>query len=113
MNKDRLNQQAVADANVGDYNRWSEGKAAFNNAITEKRSENTVGLMETLNSGIQDVITRGEKRSANRENMLTMAAGNPNVNPRILKDLGVKSITDKMVADWEKAHSKKGNKSKG
>lgn len=113
QNQDSINQQRVANANTEDYNRWSEGKAAFNNAVAEKRSENTVGLIETLNAGVQDVISRGEKRSATRENMLAMAAASPNVNPRILKDLGVKSITDKMVSDWDKANSKQKKKSKG
>lgn len=111
INKDKLNQQQVADANTTDYNRWQEGKAAFDNAVREKRSENTVSLVETLNAGVQDVITRGEKRNATRENMLTIAASHPNVNPRILKELGVKSITDKMVDDWDKANIKKGKKS--
>lgn len=111
INKDSLNQQAVNDANTGDYNRWSEGKAAFKNAVNEKRAENTIGLVETLNAGVQDVITRGEKRNATRENMLAMAASHPNVNPRILKDLGVNSITDKMVADWDAANVKKNKKS--
>jgi len=111
VNKDSLNQQSVNNANTEDYNRWAEGKASFNNAVAEKRSENTVGLIETLNAGVQDIITRGEKRNATRENMLTMAASHPNVNPRILKDLGVKSITDKMVADWDKANSRGKKKS--
>jgi len=113
INRDKLNQQQTADANINDHNQWEQGKASFKNAIAEKRSENTVGLVETLNSGVQDVITRGEKRKATKDNMLAMSAAHPNVNPRILKELGVKSITDKMVADWDKANSKKNNKSKG
>lgn len=112
INKDRLNQQQTAEANLGDYNNWSQGKTAFNNAIAEKRSENTVGLVETLNSGVQDYITRNEKRDANRNNMLTIAASHPNVNPRILKDMGINSITDKMIEDWDKANARKGKKSK-
>jgi len=113
INKDRLNQQEVGNANAADYNRWAEGKASFNNAINEKRSENNIGLIDTINSGVQDLITRGEKRNASRDNMLTIAAASPNVNPRILKDMGVRSITDKMIQDWEKANSKKGKKSNG
>lgn len=112
INQDKFNQQRVADANLRDYNEWEQGKAAFNNTIAEKRSENTVGLVETLNAGVQDVITRGEKRNANKNNMLAMAASHPNVNPRILKELGVNSITDKMVEDWDKANVKKSKKSK-
>lgn len=112
INNDKLNQQRVADANVGDYNNWSQGKTAFNNAVIEKRSENTIGLMETLNSGVQDLLTRGERRKATKDNLIAMSAGNPNVNPRILKELGFTSITNKMVEDWEKSRDKKTKKSK-
>lgn len=112
INNDRLNQQRVSDANVSDYNNWSQGKTAFNNAVIEKRSENTIGLMETLNSGVQDLLTRGERRKATKDTLIAMSAGNPNVNPRILKEIGLTSITDKMVEDWEKSRDKKTKKSK-
>lgn len=111
INQDKMNQQQVSNANTTEYNRWQEGKANFNNIVAEKKAENSVGLVETLNAGVQDMLTRSDRRNANRENMLAMSAGNPNVNPRILKDLGVKSITDKMIADWEKANPKKAVKS--
>ena len=113
INKDKLNQQQVDHANLSDYNNWSQGKTQFDNTVAEKRSENTIGLIDTLNSSVQDIITRGEKRKATRENMLAISASHPNVNPRILKELGVKSITDKDVENWDKANSKNKKKSKG
>jgi hypothetical protein len=107
INKDRLNQQTVTDANIRDYNTWSEKKAAFENAISEKKAENDVSLINILNAGVQDVIGRREKRKSERQTRLAMAAANPNVNPRILRDLGIKGITDADIDRWEKAFAKK------
>lgn len=107
INKDKLNQQSVADANLQDYNKWNAGRADFNNAVAEKKAENKVSLIENLNAGVQDVITRGEKRDATKNNMLTIAAAHPDVNPMILRQLGVTSITDKMISDWNTANLKK------
>ena len=110
VNQDKVNQQRVNDANTTDYNRWSEGKANFDNAVIEKKAENKINLIDNINAGVQDFITRNEKRNATKDNMLAMSAASPNVNPRILKNLGVKGITDKMVNDWEKANGKKSKK---
>lgn len=35
-----------------------------------------------------------------------MLAAYPNVNPRILKDLGIKGITDKDIERWERINKK-------
>ena len=110
INKDRLNQQTVTDANIRDYNTWSEKKAAFENAVREKKAENDVSLINILNAGVQDVIGRREKRKSERQTRLAMAAANPNVNPRILRDLGIKGITDADIDRWEKAFAKKKKK---
>lgn len=107
INKDKLNQQTVADANIREYNLWREKKAAFNNAVLEKKAENDVSLFNTINSGIQDIISRGEKRNSERQTRLAMMAANPNVNPRILKDMGIKGITDEDVAAYDKTYGKK------
>lgn len=90
INKDRLNQQAVAEANLQDHNRWAENKSQFENAVREKRAENKVGILENINSAIQDGITRGDRRRATEQNIIAIAAANPNVNPQMLEDLGVK-----------------------
>ena len=110
INKDRLNQQSVADANIRDYNDWREKKAAFDNAVREKKAENDVSLINTINAGVQDIIGRGEKRKSERQTRLAMAAANPNVNPRILKDLGIKGISNDDIERWEKAFAKKKKK---
>lgn len=110
INKDRLNQQSVADANIRDYNDWREKKAAFDNAVREKKAENDVSLINTINAGVQDTIGRGEKRKSERQTRLAMAAANPNVNPRILKDLGIKGISNDDIERWEKAFAKKKKK---
>lgn len=107
INKDKLNQQTVADANIREYNLWKEKKAAFNNAVLEKKAENDVSLFNTINSGIQDIISRGEKRNSERQTRLAMMAANPNVNPRILKAMGIKGITDEDVAAYDKTYGKK------
>lgn len=107
INKDKLNQQTVADTNIREYNLWREKKAAFNNAVLEKKAENDVSLFNTINSGIQDIISRGEKRNSERQTRLAMMAANPNVNPRILKGMGIKGITDEDVAAYDKTYGKK------
>lgn len=106
INKDRLNQQAVADKNITEYNNWSERKAAFDNTVREKRAENNISLIQNINSGIQDVISRTEKRKSDKQNRIAISAANPNVNPRILRDLGVTTITDKEIENWEKVNGK-------
>ena len=107
INKDRLNQQAVADANIRDYNTWSENKAAFRNAILNQKAENDVSLFNNINVGVQDVITRREKRESESQTRKAMMAGYPNVNPRLLRTLGIKGISDEDIANWDKAYGKK------
>lgn len=53
INKDKLNQQAVVNQNITNYNTWKEKKNAFENAIIEKQSENTIGLINSINAGVQ------------------------------------------------------------
>lgn len=109
INKDRLNQQEVANANIADYNTWRANKVAFNNTIREKKSENDIGLISNINAGIQDVISRGEKRFNERQNRLALMAANPNVNPSLLRDFGIEGITDEDIRNYYTAY---GNKNK-
>lgn len=109
INKDRLNQQAVAEANLQDYNRWSENQAQFKNAVREKRAENKVGVFETINSAVQDGLTRSERRKANDQNIRAIAAGNPNVSPEILETLGIK-MPKNLKEQYKKAFGKKNAK---
>lgn len=104
INKDRLNQQAVANQNITNYNTWKEKKNAFENAIIEKQSENTIGLINSINAGVQNAIGNFEKRLAAENNIRAIAAANPNVNPIILKALGVRGITNDMIESWLRAY---------
>lgn len=109
INKDRLNQQAVVNQNITNYNTWKEKKNAFENAIIEKQSENTIGLINSINAGVQNAIGNFEKRLAAENNIRAIAAANPNVNPIILKALGVRGITNDMIESWLRAYRNKNN----
>lgn len=107
INKNKLNQQAVANQNITNYNTWKEKKNAFENAIIEKQSENTIGLINSINAGVQNSIGNFEKRLATENNIRAIAAANPNVNPIILKALGVRGITNDMIESWLRAYGNK------
>lgn len=107
INRDKLNQQAVANQNITNYNAWKEKKNAFENAIIEKQSENTIGLINSINSGVQNAVGNFEKRLAAENNIRAIAAANPNVNPIILKTLGVRGITNDMIESWLRAYRNK------
>ena len=109
INRDKLNQQAVTNQNITNYNTWKEKKNAFENAIIEKQSENTIGLINSINAGVQNSIGNFEKRLAAENNIRAIAAANPNVNPIILKALGVRGITNDMIESWLRAYGNKNN----
>lgn len=107
INRDKLNQQAVTNQNITNYNAWREKKNAFENAIIEKQSENTIGLINSINAGVQNAIGNLEKRLSTENNIRAIAAANPNVNPIILKALGVRGITNDMIESWLRAYGNK------
>lgn len=109
INKDKLNQQSVTNQNITNYNTWREKKNAFENAIIEKQSENTIGLINSINAGVQNAIGNLEKRLATENNIRVIAAANPNVNPIILKALGVRGISNDMIKSWLRAYGTKNN----
>lgn len=109
INRDKLNQQAVTNQNITNYNAWREKKNAFENAIIEKQSENTIGLINSINAGVQNAIDNLEKRLATENNIRAIVAANPNVNPIILKALGVRGITNDMIESWLRAYGNKNN----
>ena len=110
INTDKLNQQAVAAENIKAYNDWNDRVTAFENDVLDKHSENIVNSLGTINQGVQDTISRIEQRDSERQTRLAMLAAYPNVNPRILRTIGVKGITDADVANWEKLFYNKKNK---
>ena len=106
INQDRLNRQNISNQNIADYNAYLDKKATFKNAIIDKESENTVGLINNLNSAIQSTIANKEKRRKDKNSLIATIAANPNVNPKYFRDLGADWITDEMIANWEKANKK-------
>lgn len=109
INRDKLNQQAVTNQNITNYNAWREKKNAFENAIIERQSENTIGLINSINAGVQNAIGNLEKRLATENNIRAITAANTNVNPIILKALGVRGITNDMIESWLRAYGNKNN----
>lgn len=107
INQDRLNQQQVASRNIAAYNAYQTNKTNFENAVEEKKSENAVNLISGSVGALQDMLSRKERRESDRQNRLAIAAAHPNVNPRILRDMGVKGITAEDIASWDKAFRKK------
>ena len=107
INRDKLNQQIISNRNIEDYNNWDEKRAAFENAILNQKAENNVSLLNTINTGIQDIIARREKRNSESQTRKVMMAGYPNVNPRLLRNLGIKGISDEDIANWDKAYGNK------
>ena len=110
INADKLNQQAIDAENIKAYNDWNDRVTAFENDVLDKQSENIVNSFGTINQGVQDTISRIEQRDSERQTRLAMLAAYPNVNPRILRTIGVKGITDADVANWEKLFYNKKNK---
>lgn len=102
INKDRLNQQAVAAENIRDYNKWAENKAAFNRAVLEKKAENDVGLINTINAGVQNILSNIGKRRSENKTIATMALANPDLPIELFYKEG---IVNKHVHDaYRKAY---------
>ena len=102
INKDKLNQQAVAHANISEYNKWRENKAVFDNAVRKKKSENDIALINNINTGIQDTISRREKRNSENKTIATMAFVNPNLPIELFHNMGI--INNKTYKDYIKAY---------
>lgn len=79
INKDRLNQQKVANNNVKAYNAWQDKVNAFNNTITDKKAENLVGLTQGITSGITSTISNVQQRIRDDKSILTNALSHPNL----------------------------------
>lgn len=89
INKDRLNQQGIANQNIEAYNAWRQGKTAFENNVAEKRSENYIAGLQNLNSGVQDMLSRQEQREHDNNTIKAMLAANPNVKPKLFSYYGL------------------------
>lgn len=62
INKDKLNQQSVANSNVDSYNQYLDKVTEFNNRKQELKSENATALFQGINNAIQSGLTRRDKR---------------------------------------------------
>lgn len=103
INRDKLNQQNVANENIKQYNNWAVNKNAFDNAIIEKRSENFVNGIQNIVGTVNDILTRNEKRRQfDNANTLYMAA-HPNVSPELLRAFGYDGLTDANVIRYLRA----------
>lgn len=107
INKDRLNQQIVANANIESYNTWRDGKAAFENAVSEKRAENEVSRINNNVGIVQNVFDQMSRNRNLRNTIIAQMAASPNVNPELLRDLGADWVTDDMIERYKKANKKK------
>lgn len=77
INKDKLNQQEVYNANALQYNQYLNNLVAFRNNVADKRSENINGLINGLNSGVQDFLTKREQRTNFRNTIKASLVSNP------------------------------------
>ena len=102
INADKLNQQEVANQNIKDYNTWAQNKAAFDNTIREQQAENNIGLIDTINSGIQNMISNRQQRRAYNQTNAAMLFASPNLPVEMLYAQGL--ITKETRDAYRKAY---------
>ena len=102
INKDRLNQQEVANNNVKAYNAWQDKVNAFNNAITDKKAENLVGLTQGITSGITSTIGNVQQRIRDDKSILANALSHPNLPIEEFYHNGL--ISKRAYKAYRKAH---------
>lgn len=102
INKDRLNQQEVANNNVKAYNAWQDKVNAFNNAITDKKAENLVGLTQGIASGITSTIGNVQQRIRDDKSILANALSHPNLPIEEFYHNGL--ISKRAYKAYRKAH---------
>ena len=107
INKDRLNQQEVANNNVKAYNAWQDKVNAFNNAITDKKAENLVGLAQGITSGITSTIGNVQQRIRDDKSILANALSHPNLPIEEFYHNGL--ISKRSYNAYRKAHPLKTN----
>ena len=107
INKDRLNQQEVANNNVKAYNAWQDKVNAFNNAIADKKAENLVGLTQGITSGITSTIGNVQQRIRDDKSILANALSHPNLPIEEFYHNGL--ISKRAYKAYRKAHPLKTN----
>ena len=107
INKDRLNQQEVANNNVKAYNAWQDKVNDFNNTITDKKAENLVGLTQGITSGITSTIGNVQQRIRDDKSILANALSHPNLPIEEFYHNGL--ISKRAYKAYRKAHPLKTN----
>lgn len=97
INKDRINQQTVANKNIDEYNKWLDTVNNFNNNIADKRSENFVNAIQNEINSVNNIFTRAEQRRQYDNNVAAYIASHPNVDPELLKAYGFNGINDELI----------------
>lgn len=105
INHDKLNAQHVAMQNAREYNRWAEGKAAFENNRAEQLAENEVGLTQNLIGSVQDLITRSDARRREKNDLLLAELANPNTKS-LIEAHGITSGEDAKTSKINKARKR-------
>lgn len=115
INRDRLNQQSVANSNVDAYNsyldkkmQYENAKIAFENDRIAKRADNIVGLVNNLNAGVQDIVGKNLQRRNEKNTISAMMFANPNLPAEMVHSLGL--ISDETLKAYRKAYKLKDNK---
>lgn len=103
INRDKLNAQQVAAHNAQEYNKWAQGKAAFDNHVAELRAENSVGLTQNLVGSVRDLVTRFDVRRKEESDLEALRASNPHV-AKYMEHHGFKTKTDERQQAYNKRH---------
>lgn len=96
INKDRLNQQSVANENVAAYNNYLDRLMDYENKKTEIENkklelsaENKIATIENINNSIQNLLTNRQKRKSEKQNIAAMSFANPNLPAEMLYAQGL------------------------
>lgn len=89
INQDRLNQQTINNQNVAAHNDWINRVTDFNNTRIKSLADNRISLVNNVNASLQDILSRGEKRTTDRRNLIASLMPYRNVSSEELYNLGL------------------------
>ena len=96
INRDRLNQQSVANETVAAYNNYLDRLMDYENKKTEIENkklelsaENKIATIENINNSIQNLLTNRQKRKSEKQNIAAMSFANPNLPAEMLYAQGL------------------------
>ena len=88
INKSRLNQQEVANANIDAYNDWLADKSEFDRTKSLAIAQNKADMIGDSVAGINTFVSDLQKSKQFKNNLAVLAAAYPNVTPELLKKYG-------------------------